>query len=224
MTFFAWDGPLLGFLGRLGNIILVTLLWLLCCLPVVTIVPATTSFYYAMVKSVRRERGYPAREFFASMKRTLLPGVAESAALLLWTGICLYGRRYQILQGNLRMERIYEALLLLTALLLPVFLAVNSRFSWRLPELLKASVFLGIRYLHLSLLLLAGAALTAWLLADVLPIVCILILPGVWCYAATYPAEIMLRKITPAPPEGTDAWYLEEDPKREKRSRHEKRG
>jgi hypothetical protein len=55
---------------------------------------------------------------------------------------------------------------------------------------------------------------------------CILILPGLWCYAATYPVEKMLLAYMPKDEASSttdrniDAWYMEKDkrPKTEQRN------
>ena len=62
--FFSSDGPLYQFLDKVGHLVLLNIIWLLCCLPVATIIPATTAFYYATIKSVRRGHGYAFKEFF----------------------------------------------------------------------------------------------------------------------------------------------------------------
>lgn len=61
---FSSDGKVVGLLNKSGEIILLNMAFLLCCLPVVTVGPALASLYYATMKSIRRERGYPVREFF----------------------------------------------------------------------------------------------------------------------------------------------------------------
>lgn len=45
-----------------------SLLWLFCSLPVVTIGAATTALYYAVNKCLRNDRGYVTSEFFHSFK------------------------------------------------------------------------------------------------------------------------------------------------------------
>ena len=93
-SFLAYDGKIVGFLNKMGEIILLNIVFLLCCLPVITLAPALTSFYYATVKSIRRERGYPVREFFGSMKRTFKRGILLTVILLLWFAVLLLGREY----------------------------------------------------------------------------------------------------------------------------------
>jgi uncharacterized membrane protein YesL len=213
VNFFNPDGPLFRFITKIGEIILVTLLWILCCIPIITFVPSTVSFYYAMVKSVRKERGYPAREFFRSMKRTVGPGMICSFVLVAWLMICWYGRLYQLALENGLMVWVYEALMILTVLMLSFFFPVMSRFDRKLPGILKLTFLMTVRYFYIALWVLVGTVLTFWLLTEVLPIACVLFLPGLWCYAATFPVEYVLRKYTPEPPEGEDAWYAEEPEK-----------
>ena len=51
------DGKIVSLLNKAGEIILLNMVFLLCCLPVITIGPALASLYYATIKSIRRERG-----------------------------------------------------------------------------------------------------------------------------------------------------------------------
>ena len=44
--------------NQIGNILLVSVLWLIGCIPVITIGTSTIAMYYAMVKAVRRADGY----------------------------------------------------------------------------------------------------------------------------------------------------------------------
>lgn len=46
--FFNLDAPVIQFLGKLGQMMLTTLLWLVCCLPVVTIGASTAAMYRIM--------------------------------------------------------------------------------------------------------------------------------------------------------------------------------
>ena len=43
--------------NQIGNILLVSVLWLIGCIPVITIGTSTIAMYYAMVKAVRCEEG-----------------------------------------------------------------------------------------------------------------------------------------------------------------------
>lgn len=80
MKFFSLDNPVWKFVGRLADFFLLSVLWYLCCLPVVTAGAATTALYYVTLKmSVDRE-GTLASAFFASFRQNF------KQATVLWLG------------------------------------------------------------------------------------------------------------------------------------------
>ena len=62
------ENPVLLFFDRLGNIIILNLLFLLTCLPIITIGAATVALYSNLLKMVRNEEGYLLPEYFRSFK------------------------------------------------------------------------------------------------------------------------------------------------------------
>lgn len=76
--FFSLDNKVLIFCGKVGDLIILNTLWLLCCIPVITIVPATAALYYCTMKIVRGEETYIARMFFHSLKQNLKQGIVMS--------------------------------------------------------------------------------------------------------------------------------------------------
>ena len=51
---FSWDGRFMELINGFGELVMLSVAFLICCIPVVTIGPAMTSLYYAVIKSVRR--------------------------------------------------------------------------------------------------------------------------------------------------------------------------
>ena len=200
-------------LTKLGRLMLANILWLLCCIPIVTIVPATTSFYYTVIKSIRRERGYVTQEFFRSMKRTLGKGIVLSVVLLLWSAALWYGRQFAIANDTESFNVLlfaYDVLIVVSACIVVCLIPVFSRFEMKLTGIIKLSFVMAIRYIYFSVPLAAGAFLVGWLAVVKLPMLCIVILPGLWCYAATYIVERMLLAYMPPAEDGEDAWYQEQ--------------
>ena len=52
------NSPFFRVMSKVFDVIVLSLLWTLCCIPVITIGPATTALYYAIVKSIRKDRGW----------------------------------------------------------------------------------------------------------------------------------------------------------------------
>lgn len=69
MRFFSADNRLWQLIFLTTDIVLLGILWLLLSLTIVGFGPASTALYYAIAKSIRRERGRPFREFFHALKQ-----------------------------------------------------------------------------------------------------------------------------------------------------------
>lgn len=208
--FFGYDGKAMNFLHKTGEIILVNIVFLLCCLPVVTIGPAITSFYYAMMKSIRRERGGPVKEFFHSMKRTLGRGTLLTIGIILWIAILWYGR--QMVRANADEAVtfplvLYDVVIAVSVCILIYLFPVFSRFEMKAGKMIQMSFVMSIRFLPITVIVAAGSALIGLLLIYVLPIACILVVPGVWCYLVTFLMEKALLHYMPAAKPGEEQWY-----------------
>ncbi len=58
------EGMLIRFLTRLCDLIILNLVWIVCCLPIVTIGAATSALYYTMMKMHGQEEGGILRTYF----------------------------------------------------------------------------------------------------------------------------------------------------------------
>ena len=106
---FSTDGVIYRFLTVTGNIIIATVLWLIGCIPVVTIGTSTAALYYTIVKSVRKEVGYVHAEFWRGYKLNLKKGVAATAALLA-LGLLLGMEMRMVLENGVEVSRIWYSL------------------------------------------------------------------------------------------------------------------
>jgi len=70
---------------KLGDIIILSLLWLVCSLPVITIGASSSALYFAVHKRFYDKSETPARDFWRSFKQNLGLGI------LLWLALLLYG-------------------------------------------------------------------------------------------------------------------------------------
>ena len=55
---FNFEGPVFTFLSRLADLFWLNLLFIVCCIPVITIGAATTALYYVTLKMAKDEEGY----------------------------------------------------------------------------------------------------------------------------------------------------------------------
>lgn len=90
------DNPVFSFMGKLGHVVLLNVIWLLCCLPVVTAGASTTALFYVARKIAVDEDYRVCRDFFRSFKANwkqttvlwipLLAALAVAASNL-WIGL-----------------------------------------------------------------------------------------------------------------------------------------
>ena len=199
---FSTDGVIYRFLTVTGNIIIATVLWLIGCIPVVTIGTSTAALYCTIVKSVRKEVGYVHAEFWRGYKLNLKKGAAATAALLA-LGLLLGMEIRMVLENGVEVSRIWyslSGLLILLMLLVTLYLfPVMSRFDMKLGKLCMLSFVMSIRFWYITLAL--GAGLAAVVLAQVylLPIPLILLTPGLWCYASSFLVERVMKAYMPKP-------------------------
>lgn len=88
-NFFNMDNGFFRVLGRIADLMILNILFIVCCIPVVTIGPALTGMYYVTLKMAVNEEGYIARGFFKSFRQNLRQGIILWLILLL-IGIVLF--------------------------------------------------------------------------------------------------------------------------------------
>ena len=76
--FFNWDNKFMTAMSKASDAILLGILWIACCLPIVTVGASSAAFYYAYHKAVRQRRGYAWKEFFSAFKSNF------KSAIIIW--------------------------------------------------------------------------------------------------------------------------------------------
>lgn len=62
------DGPLVTFLSKMADMMWLTILTMICCIPIVTIGASLTALNYVALRMARNEDGYVTRSFFKAFK------------------------------------------------------------------------------------------------------------------------------------------------------------
>lgn len=75
---FDMDSPIMRLLNRVGDLLILNIVMIICCIPVITAGAAFTALHYVLLKMVRGEEGYLIRGFFKSFARNF------KQATLLW--------------------------------------------------------------------------------------------------------------------------------------------
>lgn len=205
------EGPVFSILDKIGQMILLSVVWIVGCLPVVTIATSTTALYYAVIKSIRREYGSALQEFWQSYRSNLKRGIPITLIMLLLALVLGWNIQLLSQEGQGNNFLLWGSIILLALLAgIAVFICpVLSRFSMSAGKACRLAFVMAIRFFPYTLLLAAGTVGLVYLQIYVLPIPTIAILPSAWCYATTFLVEKVLRKFMPPKEDNDDSWYYQ---------------
>lgn len=83
---FNWtDNVVMRALGKIGDMICLNVMWLICCIPLITIGASTTALYTVMLRMVKNEEGYIFRGFLKAFKSNF------KQSTLIWLILLLLG-------------------------------------------------------------------------------------------------------------------------------------
>lgn len=206
---FSLDGGFARFMNFLWNLILVSILFVLCCLPVVTIGASATAGYYAMAKAVLHHNGTVIREFFRAFrlnfKQTAVFTLVYIFVLLFLLLDCSYFYNNEA-QGSLELLYLFYGMIAIVFAHMHYQFPVISRFTQGKFQHFRMATLLVFRHFLSSILLLALFAATA--VGIFLMPWGILVFPGLCVYLQTFLMEKILRKYAPPPAPGEeDKWY-----------------
>lgn len=198
MNFFNLESPLMQFLSKLADLFILNVLFLICCIPVITIGAASTALYTVTLKSVKNEESYVFRSFFRAFKNNFKIGtltwlLALAAGIILWMDYQILPGMAAPLQQVLQVAVLVLSILyLITALYLFPYIA---RFENTVLASLKNAFLMAVAHLPYTVLLaaIAIAAMIATLYIDlriVIPVWLIIGFSGI-----AYVNSFFLRKI-----------------------------
>ncbi|MDF2906938.1 MAG: putative rane protein [Herbinix sp.] len=221
-NFFNMDNPFFTTLGKICDMLFISVVWMILCLPVITIGPANTALYYVTVKVIRRERGYLFREFFKSFKlnfkRAAILGTILTIMFVVLSFDLIWA--YSNLGGSGSTGSILFGVFIAITFLLVCFstyaFPILSRFDMTMKQLVKAGTYMSMRHLPftLAMVIVTAAGVVGTLVIPLL----IFIAPAMVVLINSFLMERILKKYMPKEEEttdeeqsqsGKDEWYLE---------------
>ncbi len=215
---FNLENGFFSFMGKVWDMILLSIIWVICCIPIVTIGPATTAMYYAIVKVIRRERGYVTKEFFHSFKDNFKLGMISSIIYAVLAYILYIDFTYsKALQdaGDSKGDIMFAGFVAVTTIIVFVLIfcyPILSRFTVNFKGLFKTSFIIAMKHFPTTFLL--AIIIVIFSLACYLIYPMIFIAPALCCLVCSFLIERVFKKYMPKPEEsdeeaGRDQWYLE---------------
>lgn len=205
---FGTDGKLMQLLDKLGQMVVLSVLWLLGCVLILPAGGATAALYYAVTKSLRLGQGDAIKEFFRSLRANFLRGLAAFGMVVLCVALLALDRNILTHVQGMTLLKAATVLLTVLAVLASVYIfPILSRFRMSVGRALTLAFAMSLRCLPYTLLILAAAVVGALAQIYLLPMATVLLLPALCCYGLSFFVEKALRRYMPPKEENEDAWY-----------------
>lgn len=156
MRFFSMDGPVFRFLTVVTDLIILNIVYLITCIPIVTIGPATCALYRTMIdKRYGRDAGVGAYfRFFKMNFRQAVPRFLLSAAVGVILGFDIWYTRTGAVAAPHILVPVFIVLLVFLLAVSSWVLALTGQFENTAKGTFKVAALLAIRHFPVSLLLL----------------------------------------------------------------------
>lgn len=86
------ENPFMQFLTRITDLLILSILWAVCSIPLVTIGPATAALYYVTLKMIQNSESGICKSFFSSFRKNLRQGIVLTLLLALLGLLILWNR------------------------------------------------------------------------------------------------------------------------------------
>lgn len=155
------NGFLFRWASKLGDFCGLSLVWILLCIPIITIIPASVAMYSSIVNCVHGDEEGSVRWFFQSFKKELLRGLGLGVLWLVLVAVLavallfLMGQESQF--GKI-FSIVYMGSTLIPLSIMAWLIPTQARFAYSFGDLHKAAAYYAIAHLPTTALLLVALA------------------------------------------------------------------
>ena len=156
MKGFSYDGPIMSFLSKVADLLILNVLTLIFSIPLITIGAATTAAHYTALK-IRREEGHVLSCFWKSFKMNLKQSTGIWLMFVVYWVVSLMSYNIATQMGSkiaVAIQGIVMATLILSALLYAWVMPLQARFINPIKGTFKNAFYMSFKYFFRTLLML----------------------------------------------------------------------
>lgn len=153
------DGRVMSFLARLGDMFILNILYVVCCIPIITIGAATTALYYNTLKMAENRESYVWKEFLRTFKENF------KQATVIWMIILVIGAVLVadfFVMGGIGSQAL-ASVTAIVVIVVGIFLIlmgvyvfpVLARFDNSVKNIMKYALLMALRHLPSTIVILA---------------------------------------------------------------------
>ncbi len=204
MRIFNMDSALMKFLNMAADIMIISGLWLVGCVPVITVGNSTAAAYYVLTRRISNRESYIVKDFFKAYKANMRSAVMVFLTLAAVFYITWFNSHNSAIYGSAQIIALPLNLLIAIEaglVYIHVFPLV-SRFDMKYKALIKTAFIIANRHLPTSVLHVV--LLASILFACYIYPLFLLLAFGVYCLLSSYMLIRIYRKYMPEIDKSTD--------------------
>lgn len=191
------EGFFLRWFSKFADVVLLSLLWVLCSLPVVTMGAASVALYDTVARCIHGKKESPYKYFFRVYKAELLRGILITLVWAALGAMLYFGYCFLLQWGSTSSFASAYSMVYLGTMLIPVGILIwliptEARFSYGFFGLHKAAASFAFVHLPTTGIMLGIMAVAA-LLIVLMPVLAVL-LPGVVVTLQSWLIEKVFKK------------------------------
>ncbi|MBO6064980.1 MAG: DUF624 domain-containing protein [Lachnospiraceae bacterium] len=210
------DNKFFSTLSKIWDLMVVDFLFIIT-LPAF-IGPSCTALYYAIVKNIRKSRGYPSKTFFHSFKQNFKQAAIIGIGQLIIGGGLIFSYTFATaMDAKSYIGQVYYWLVLILAILFVMVsiyvYPILSRFTMKTKDILHLSLYMSFRHLPTTMFGLIGIVAIVLIGDYLLLSPFVLLAPAVYVLILSFMMEKVLRAYMPKKEDQDEieqeAWYYE---------------
>lgn len=150
MRIFSVDGFLYRLISKLTDLLLLTILWLICCIPIITIGASTVAVYSVTLKMVKGEESYIVKSFFKAFAANFKQSTLAWIIYLFFGGILAYTFYLYFYGMKGMLPTFFIGILFLAAFLYIISLLyvfpLIARYENTVKQTIKNTILIAFRY------------------------------------------------------------------------------
>ena len=152
MKLFDFDNPVWSACSKVFDLILLNIIFILCCIPVITIGPAITALYYTTLRMTSGRLSYVAAEFWKSFKENLKQGML-TGIIVFDVGVMLAVGTYFSFWVNAYFGKVLFVVLDVMAVTVALYtFPMLAKFQTTTAQLFRNSALMAVKYLPVTVL------------------------------------------------------------------------
>ena len=162
---FNYDNPIWRFVGRIWDLFILNILWIVCSIPIVTFGASTTAMYYCTLKIARdRDSGGIFSMFFHSFKDNILQSTIIGVIMAIIGGILFFDIRFFSVYAPINNTVIKMIVFTITCFLIMLWMfiflyvfPIQAKFINPIKQTFKLALFMSVKHLVRTVIMLAGS-------------------------------------------------------------------